>query len=214
MKYQTSRRRLNRKNYLTPQKHTHSSCYDSHVLLLDSSWLPHNWISVEDAIVYEAKELVQQHIGQDIFILHGGINAKTGNKTEIKTSTIIVIKGSSKRNIHKSPTLSNRILFRRDHLVCAYCGNIYPESLLTRDHIVPVSRGGKDVWENCVTACYSCNNKKGDKLLKETNQELLYMPYAPCFFESMLLRNRKILGDQMEFLINGIKNKQSRVFLS
>ena len=209
-----SRRRLRRQaqNSL-PQKQEVPSRYNSLVLMLDSYWQPHDWVTVEEAITYEAKELVQQHVGQDIFILHGGVSAKTGEQTQIKTSTIIAIKGASKQTVRKAPMLSNRVLFRRDRHVCAYCGDVHTEGSLTRDHVIPVSKGGKDTWTNCVTACYPCNNRKGDRLLKDTGQELLYVPYTPCHFESMLLRNRRILADQMEFLMNGIKNKDSRVFL-
>lgn len=212
---ETSRRRLRRQAQNTlPQKQETPSRYNSLVLMLDAYWQPHDWVTVEDAIVYEAKDLVQQHVGQDIFILHGGINAKTGLQTEIKTSTIIAIKGASKQQVRKVPMLSNRVMFRRDRHMCAYCGTVHTEGSLTRDHIVPVSKGGKDSWTNCVTACYPCNNRKGDRLLKDTGQELLYTPYVPCHHEAMLLRNRRILADQMDFLVNGIKNKDSRAILN
>lgn len=189
---------------VVPSKH------NALVLTLDSYWQPHKWVTVEDAIVYEAKELVQTHVGKDIFVFHGGTNRVTNEQSVIKTSTIIAINGASKQQSRKVPTLSNRVLFRRDRHLCAYCGDIHTEASLTRDHIVPQSKGGKDTWMNCVTACYPCNNKKGDRLIKESGMELLYVPYVPCHYENMLLQNRRILADQMEFLVNGIKNKESR----
>ena len=214
----TSRRRARPTNkphsqFLKERVPTVPSRYNAQVLALDSYWMPHKWISVEDAIVYEAKELVQQHVGSDIFVLHGGTNAKTDTRTQIQTSTIIAIKGASKLQTRKAPMLSNRVLFRRDRHVCAYCGDIHTEASLTRDHIVPVSRGGQNSWMNVVASCYRCNNKKGDRLLSECGYELLYVPYAPCHYEAMLLQNRRILADQMEFLVNGIKNKDSRALL-
>lgn len=192
---------------------TKPSSRNSLVLALDSYWQPHKWVTVEDAIVYESKELVQQHVGQSIFVLHGGTNAKTGTRTTVETSTIIAIKGASKQQTRRTPLLSNRVLFRRDRHMCAYCGDVHAESALTRDHIIPVSKNGKDSWQNCVTACYNCNNRKGDKTLQETGQQLLYVPYVPCNYESMLLQNRRVLVDQMEFLMNGIKNKDSRALI-
>jgi 5-methylcytosine-specific restriction endonuclease McrA len=211
-----ARRRLRQKHStpsVTNEKVTPASIHNALVLTLDAYWQPHKWVTVEDAIVYEAKELVQQHVGQDIFILHGGINAKTQTQSSIKTSTIIAIKGASKQQVRKPPMLSNRVLFRRDRHVCAYCGDVHTEAALTRDHIVPVSHGGKDNWMNVVTACYPCNNRKGDLSLKQAGLELLYIPYTPCHYENMLLQNRRILADQMTFLVNGIKNKDSRATL-
>lgn len=205
------RRRLRQKfNSLPTVVEPTQSIRQALVLTLDSYWQPHKWVTVEDAIVYEAKDLVQQHVGQDIFILHGGVNAKTNTQSQIQTSTIIAIKGASKQQSRKPPMLSNRVLFRRDRHVCAYCGDVHTETALTRDHIVPVSRGGKDSWMNVVSSCYNCNNRKGDRLLKECGFELLYVPYTPCHYENMLLQNRRILADQMDFLVNGIKNKESR----
>jgi len=71
---------------------------------------------------------------------------------------------------------------------------------LSRDHIVPTSRGGKDVWTNCVSACRRCNNRKGNSLLEETNLELLAVPFAPNRYEFFYLSNKDVLADQMEFL--------------
>ena len=53
--------------------------------------------------------------------------------------------------------LSRRMLFARDRHVCAYCGERFADTVLSIDHIRPVSRGGVDSWMNWVTACLSCN---------------------------------------------------------
>ena len=47
-------------------------------------------------------------------------------------------------------------------------------------------------------------------LLKEAKMELLYVPYEPDHFESMILQNRNILADQMEYLLTGVP-KHSRI---
>jgi hypothetical protein len=49
------------------------------------------------------------------------------------------------------------------------------------DHIIPSSKAGKTNWHNVVTACHSCNNKKGDRSLKETGMKLIKEPYQPKF---------------------------------
>ena len=74
--------------------------------------------------------------------------------------------------------------------------------MLTRDHIVPVSRGGGDHWKNVVTACKPCNQKKGAKTPERAGMLMLYVPYTPSLYEALILRNRRILNDQMDFLIS------------
>jgi 5-methylcytosine-specific restriction endonuclease McrA len=102
------------------------------------------------------------------------------------------------------PGLTNAKLFARDRQVCAYCGGQFHVEDLTREHIVPVSRGGKDTWMNCITACRPCNGRKGNRLPEESRMSLLYLPYVPSLHEDMILRGRRILADQMEFLLASV----------
>ncbi len=44
--------------------------------------------------------------------------------------------------------------------VCHYCQGQVGRELLTMDHVVPLSRGGKSSKGNIVPACKTCNNKK------------------------------------------------------
>jgi 5-methylcytosine-specific restriction endonuclease McrA len=73
---------------------------------------------------------------------------------------------------------------------------------LTRDHVVPASRGGSSAWENCVTACRHCNQRKDDRTPEEAGMKLLAVPYTPNLAEYLILSNRRILADQMEFLLS------------
>jgi 5-methylcytosine-specific restriction endonuclease McrA len=79
--------------------------------------------------------------------------------------------------------VTNTFLFARDGYRCQYCGRHrtelgYRESL-TRDHVVPVSRGGGNGWTNVVTACSRCNLHKGDALPEEAGLHLLTRPRVP-----------------------------------
>ena len=65
---------------------------------------------------------------------------------------------------------------------------------------LPVSRGGRHEWTNVVTACRSCNTRKGNRRPEEAHMPLLYVPYAVCRSEGFILCNRRILADQMAFL--------------
>ena len=172
------------------------------ILQLDSHGQPSKWISWQEAVTYHAKDLVSWSLGDMELVLRGGDNRLTGKQSTIKTSSIIAVKGESigKRK-NKPPSLNNRELFRRDRYMCAYCGGIFSESKLTRDHIIPKSKGGNNIWENCVACCARCNQKKDDRTLQECGMELLYVPYVPSRAEYLLLQNRNVLFDQMEFLL-------------
>jgi len=176
----------------------------SRILTLDSQGQPHRWVSHESAIVYHAKGLVawQQGEGEGDILFRGGDNRVTGKQSQIITAPIIAVKGESgtHKRAHKAPSLTNKELFRRDRHLCAYCGKIFKDLDLTRDHIVPTSRGGKDIWMNVVTACERCNHRKDDRTLEECNMQLLYVPYTPNRAEALILENRNILGCQMEYL--------------
>ena len=100
--------------------------------------------------------------------------------------------------------LSNPKLFARDRQVCAYCLGHFHLDDLTREHIVPTSRGGDDSWMNCITACRACNGHKGNRLPEEARMSLHYLPYVPSLHEDMILRGRRILADQMEFLLASV----------
>lgn len=56
-------------------------------------------------------------------------------------------------------------IFKRDDYTCQYCGERGKK--LECDHVVPVSRGGAHSDDNLVTACFSCNRSKRDKLVSE-----------------------------------------------
>ena len=100
------------------------------------------------------------------------------------------------------------MLFRSN--VCAYCGRDFHEEDLTREHIIPFAQKGVDIWMNVVTACRACNHRKSNRTPEQANMPLLYAPYVPSLWEDFILRNRRILADQMEFLMAHVP-KSSRL---
>lgn len=181
------------------------------ILALDVSGVPRQWLNFEQAIMYHAKNQVAWTLGSVIAKFRGGIQ-NDGTESYLESSSIIAIKSSAGFNPAKygRVILTNKTLFARDKHICAYCGNHFTSNNLSREHIQPVSRGGEDKWENVVTACKTCNTSKSNKTLKESGRELLYVPYAPNHYEHMILLNRNILADQMEYLVAGIP-KHSRI---
>lgn len=91
-----------------------------------------------------------------------------------------VIKLNEYKHIpYKRVELSRKNILRRDNGTCQYCGT--KAGPLTIDHILPRSRGGEDSWENLVTACFSCNNKKGNRTPKEARMPLINIPSKPHY---------------------------------
>lgn len=165
------------------------------------------WIPWEEAVNLYSREMVAWTAGESMFTYHGGISRLTGTRSEVSVNSIIAVKRARhiKYTRRTIPPLNNRELFFRDGNLCLYCGKQYPDFMLTRDHVKPVSRGGLNRWSNVVTACRTCNTRKGDRSPEEANMPLLAIPYVPNWAEYLALSNRKILADQMDFLKNQFK---------
>ena len=173
------------------------------ILTLDVFGQPHRWVTWQHAIFYYTKDLVAWDAGEQNFTFLGGTSHLTGHRSSITANSIIAIKGKAlpARSLRQTPPLNNRELFHRDRQICAYCGREFVSGRLTRDHVVPVSQGGADIWMNVVTACRPCNQRKGGKTPEQASMMLLYTPYVPNKAEYLILSNRHILADQMDFLV-------------
>lgn len=81
--------------------------------------------------------------------------------------------------------VTNTFLFARDQYSCQYCGRSISElkarQSLTRDHVIPLSRGGTNEWTNVVTACSACNTRKANSLPSEIGMHPLSAPAEPHF---------------------------------
>lgn len=175
------------------------------VLQLDVSGRPQAWISSREAALIYASDGVAWTLGDALTVLRGGWQRRTGVQSRIEVHPIIAVRGAvPSRAWRQAPALSNPKLFARDRHVCAYCGGRFHMDDLTREHIVPTSRGGLDGWMNCITACRACNGHKGNRLPEEAGMTLLYLPYVPSLHEDMILRGRRIVSDQMEFLLASV----------
>lgn len=80
------------------------------------------------------------------------------------------------RTPYRKIVLSRKNIMKRDSHHCQYCGSTED---LTIDHIIPKSRGGKDTWDNLVTACNKCNSLKGNRTPREASMTLINKPYRP-----------------------------------
>ena len=87
---------------------------------------------------------------------------------------------------------SKRNVMVRDDYKCVYCSS---SKELTIDHIIPASKGGKTSFENCTTACKSCNNLKGNRTPSEANMFMTKQAYAPTISEFLRLKMKKMGAD-------------------
>ena len=97
-------------------------------------------------------------------------------------------------NLHRSSRTVKFSRFNvifRDNFECQYCGKNGTVKELTIDHVIPISRGGKNTWENVVTACSPCNSKKGSKLLDEMGVKLKRSPFRPKWTPQIIIKLRE-----------------------
>lgn len=181
------------------------------VLRTDVSGMPLEWIDYRDAVRLYHTEQVAYACGMPMYTVHGGICSKTGLRSVIEVNSIIATVGHQpgyqEKRDNYIPPLNNKTLFRRDANVCMYCGSRFMSRDLTRDHITPISKGGGDIWQNVVTACRRCNNHKGGLAPDQAGMQLIAVPFVPTYAEYIYLKGRRVLADQMEFLITHFPRK-------
>lgn len=142
------------------------------VLILDSSYTAvgvASWMRALTLVVAGKAEIMEEseHI------------IRTVSK-EYKIPLVIRrLHGRTKK--HKQIVLNRNNVFFRDDFTCTYCLNEFPSKMLTLDHVIPKSRGGKNTWENLVTSCHSCNAKKANKTPKEAGMALHREPFKPVW---------------------------------
>lgn len=151
-------------------------------VVLNATYEPVSIISSKKALirVFEGKATVLEEHPE--IVIHS-VNRVWGVPTQIVLKKYVKVRAT----FRVPAQLTQRNLFVRDKYTCQYCNthkkDLKSGAFLTRDHIIPTARGGKDVWENVVTACSSCNNKKADSHLTDTNMRLSRMPHTPTIFE-------------------------------
>lgn len=176
------------------------------ILVLDIAGTPVRWVDRESAAAYYASGKVRWELGADRLVLHGGISRLHGCRSTLEIAAIIAIDGPrwKIRGRQDRTPLSRSMVFARDRHVCAYCGGRFTQAALELEHVTPSSRGGLTVWQNVVSACRACNQRKGNRTPESAAMPLLYVPYVPNRHEAFILANRRILTDQMTFLLAGV----------
>ena len=147
--------------------------------MLNATYEPLNVVSVRRAIVLLLKE-----------------------KAEVIEATEALLR--AERNVYQYPLvirlvtyvkvprqltlpLTRRTVLARDQYTCQYCGTQPGKNNLTVDHVIPRSKGGLTLWENVVTACGPCNQRKGNRTPHEAGLSLCSKPTRPRYIALVLL---------------------------
>jgi 5-methylcytosine-specific restriction endonuclease McrA len=142
------------------------------VLVLNASYEPLHVCSIKRAITLLMSDITERVEDRDNAFLHSP-------STQIPVPSVIRLKRYVKRPPRFHIAFNRRNVFRRDNHTCQYCGHVGGD--LTLDHVVPRSRGGRNAWENIVTACRECNSRKRDRTPAEAKMKLKREAFAPKF---------------------------------
>ena len=135
------------------------------VLVLNASYEPLHVTSAKRAIT-----LVQYGVAE---VLEAGTDVVRSPSTVLRVPSVIRLRRYIRRpRVHPVP-FNRRNVLRRDTFTCQYCG---AEEDLTLDHVFPRSRGGRHNWENVITACRTCNQRKGNRTPDEAGMPLRTRP--------------------------------------
>lgn len=181
---------------------TRNDIHSTRVLSLDSTGRILDWMSWQDAVCLYVRGAVAWTLGDPCLTIHGGMNRDSGLQSQLDLHPIVASRGHARPGSYEpAPALTNTALFARDRHLCLYCGQHFHKTQLTRDHVLPLSKRGQDEWENVVSACLHCNVRKGSRTPQQAGMPLLAVPYRPSWVEHLILSNRNILADQMQFLV-------------
>jgi 5-methylcytosine-specific restriction endonuclease McrA len=139
------------------------------ILVLNSTYEPLQFCAAKRAILLVLTGRAEK-IECDGFVVRSPT-------TSFQLPTVIRVLNRVQRIKKNSVAFSKKNILRRDNYTCQYCGDT--DSLLTIDHIIPKSRGGKTSWANIVVACKACNLKKGSRTDIEAGMKISKIPSKP-----------------------------------
>jgi len=141
---------------------------NSPVLVLNQDYQPLNIARARRAVVLILRGKAE--------LLENGVGVIHTPKEMVPLPSVIRLVYLVKRP-RRERKLTRHEVFRRDEYTCQYCGRQTRQ--LTLDHVVPRYKGGKHVWDNVVSACIPCNNRKAGRTPEEAGMKLIRRPFTP-----------------------------------
>jgi 5-methylcytosine-specific restriction endonuclease McrA len=138
-------------------------------LVLDQGYQPINTVHWTKAMRYIAKDKVD-------------VLEEYEHEVQCNIGMPAVVRIRHRIQTHKQRIkFSRQNVLARDRFKCQYCGAGGPDVILTFDHVVPRSRGGKTEWGNIVMACQDCNGRKANRTPAEAGMSLRARPARPSW---------------------------------
>jgi hypothetical protein len=155
----------------------------SRCLLLNADFTPLSIIHWKKAVIWHMKYEDNPHYGIDIIDFYKNDHINGINNKKYPIPAVARTKRFFRQN-NQTLIFSRKNIFLRDNYTCQYCGKQFEAQNLTYDHVIPKSiwdnmQMSPTCWTNIVTACASCNRKKGNKTPKQANMPLINIPVKP-----------------------------------
>ena len=167
------------------------------VLVLNASYEPLSLVSVRRAIVLLLREKAELlEVTQQIL--------RSTNRS-MPVPLVIRLVHYVRLPHRKVPSTRSAVMLR-DAYTCQYCGDMPGRNHLTVDHVIPRSRGGSHDWDNLVTACTRCNQRKGSLTPDEAKMQLVRKPFEPSYVALVLLSN-PVAAARWEHLVGTAKGQ-------
>lgn len=149
----------------------------SHTLVLNASFEPLHVVSWQRAIqlLFQGKVEVIEESDHEVRTVRLTI------KVPAVLRLLSYVPLTRKKNLVRFSRLN---IFLRDNYICQYCGGKFQKAALTLDHVIPIVQGGNKSWENIVTACKPCNQKKGGRTPAQAAMHLIRKPKQPTWLPS------------------------------
>jgi 5-methylcytosine-specific restriction endonuclease McrA len=143
-----------------------------HVLLLNASFEPLRIINWKRALtlLFSGKVEVVEEYTREVH----SVNLTVRLPAVVRLLQLMRVKS-------RGVKFSRQHIYARDAYECQYCGEKFPPSELTYDHVIPRALGGATDWTNIVTCCIACNRRKGGKLLEQSGLRLRRLPKKPAW---------------------------------
>lgn len=143
------------------------------VLVLNASFEPLSVVSIQRAIVLLLKEKAELVEAAEAFL--------RSERLRMPVPLVIRLVYYVRIPYRISIPVTRRAVLVRDRYTCQYCGAQPGRQILTIDHVLPRSKGGKTTWQNVVAACKRCNGKKGNRTPAEASMKLANHPTQPRY---------------------------------
>lgn len=153
----------------------------SHALVLNASFEPLHIVTWQRALqlLFQGKVEVVEESEQEVRTVRFTI------KVPAVLRLLTYVPLARKKEIVRFSRIN---IFLRDHSICQYCGVYFSKTHLTLDHVVPIVQGGKKSWENIVTACKPCNQRKGGHTPQQAGMHLIRKPRQPTWLPTASLQ--------------------------